>query len=79
VSVEMSKLLSKEVKMHINDVKDFRNYKVSIQHAKLTLGFTPAYTVKDIIHDLFQHAGSISNMESDKYYNIKIFESLGKI
>ena len=79
VSVEMSKLLNKEVKMHINDVKDFRNYKVSIQHAKLTLGFTPAYTVKDIIYDLFQHAGSISNMESDKYYNIKIFESLGKI
>ena len=79
VSVEMSKLLNKEVKMHINDVKDFRNYKVSIQHAKLTLGFTPAYNVKDIIHDLFQHAGSISNMELNKYYNIKIFESLGKI
>ncbi len=79
VSVEMSKLLNKEVKMHINDIKDFRNYKVSIQHAKLTLGFTPAYSVKDIIHDLFQHTGSIPNMESDKYYNIKVFESLGKI
>ena len=79
VSVEMSKLLNKEVKMHINDVKDFRNYKVSIQHAKLSLGFTPAYSVKDIIHDLYQHAGSIQNMESEKYYNIKVFESLGKI
>ena len=79
VSVEMSKLLIKEVKMHINDVKDFRNYKVSIQHAKLTLGFTPTYTVKDIIHDLYQYAGSIPNMESEKYYNIKVFESLGKI
>lgn len=79
VSVEMSKLLNKEVKMQINDVKDFRNYKVSIQHAKLTLGFTPTYTVKDIIHDLYQYAGSIPNMESEKYYNIKVFESLGKI
>ena len=79
VSVEMAKLLNREVKMHINDVKDFRNYKVSIQHAKLTLGFTPAYNVKDIIHDLYQHAGSIPNMESEKYYNIKVFESLGKI
>jgi len=79
VSVEMSKLLNKEVKMHINDVKDFRNYKVSIQHAKLTLWFTPAYSVKDIIHDLYQHASSIPNMESEKYYNIKVFESLGKI
>lgn len=79
VSVEMSKLLNKEVKMQINDVKDFRNYKVSIQHAKLTLGFTPTYTVKDIIHDLYQYAGIIPNMESEKYYNIKVFESLGKI
>jgi len=79
VSVEMSKLLNKEVKMHINDVKDFRNYKVTIQQAKLTLGFTPTFTVKDIIHDLYQKAGGIPNMESEKYYNIKVFESLGKI
>jgi nucleoside-diphosphate-sugar epimerase len=79
VSVEMSKLLNKEIKVHINDVKDFRNYKVSIQHAKLTLGFTPIYTVKDIIHDLFQKASNITNLEDDKFYNIKVFKSLGKI
>ena len=79
VSVEMSKLLNKEIKVHINDVKDFRNYKVSIQHAKLTLGFTPIYTVKDIIHDLFQKASNITNLEDDRFYNIKVFKSLGKI
>jgi len=79
VSVEMSKLLNKEIKVHINDVKDFRNYKVSIQHAKLTLGFTPIYTVKDIIHDLFQKASNITNLEDEKFYNIKVFKSLGKI
>jgi nucleoside-diphosphate-sugar epimerase len=79
VSVEMSKLLNKEIKVHINDVKDFRNYKVSIQHAKLTLGFTPIYTVKDIIHDLFQKTSNITNLEDEKFYNIKVFKSLGKI
>jgi nucleoside-diphosphate-sugar epimerase len=79
VSVEMSKLLNKEIKVHINDVKDFRNYKVSIQHAKLTLGFTPIYTVKDIIHDLFQKTSTITNLEDEKFYNIKVFKSLGKI
>ena len=79
VSVEMSKLLNKEIKVHINDIKDFRNYKVSIQHAKLTLGFTPIYTVKDIIHDLFQKASNITNLEDDRFYNIKVFKSLGKI
>jgi len=79
VSVEMSKLLDKEIKVHINDVKDFRNYKVSIQHAKLTLGFTPIYTVKDIIHDLFQKISNLTNLEDEKFYNIKVFKSLGKI
>jgi len=79
VSVEMSKLLDKEIKVHINDVKDFRNYKVSIQHAKLTLGFTPIYTVKDIIQDLFQKTANLKNLEDEKFYNIKVFKSLGKI
>jgi nucleoside-diphosphate-sugar epimerase len=79
VSVEMSKLLDKEIKVHINDVKDFRNYKVSIQHAKLTLGFTPIYTVKDIINDLFQKTANLKNLEDEKFYNIKVFKSLGKI
>jgi nucleoside-diphosphate-sugar epimerase len=79
VSVEMSKLLDKEIKVHINDVKDFRNYKVSLQHAKLTLGFTPIYTVKDIIHDLFQKTANLTNLEDEKFYNIKVFKSLGKI
>jgi nucleoside-diphosphate-sugar epimerase len=79
VSVEMSKLLDKEIKVHINDVKDFRNYKVSIQPAKLTLGFTPIYTVKDIIHDLFQKTANLTNLEDEKFYNIKVFKSLGKI
>jgi len=79
VSVEMSKLLDKEIKVHINDVKDFRNYKVSIQHGKLTLGFTPIYTVRDIILDLFQKTANLTNLEDEKFYNIKVFKSLGKI
>ncbi len=79
VSVEMSRLLNKEIKMHINDVKDFRNYKVSIQHAKLTLGFTPIHTIKDIIQDLYAKTLNFTNLEDEKYYNIKVFKSLGKI
>jgi nucleoside-diphosphate-sugar epimerase len=79
VSVEMSRLTNKDVKVHINDVKDFRNYKVSIQHAKLTLGFTPIYTIKDIVNELYQKTASYSSLEDEKYYNIKVFKSLGKI
>ena len=78
VSAEMSRNLKKEIKMHINDMQDFRNYKVSTTHAKNTLGFTPIYGIKDIINQLFEKAGSFSNFDDDKYYNIRIFESLGK-
>ena len=78
VGAEMSKNLGKEVKVHINDVQDFRNYKVSIQHAKLTLGFTPVYGVKEIINQLFENTAKYGNFEDDKYYNIKVFKSLGK-
>jgi len=79
VSVEMSRLTNKDIKVHINDVKDFRNYKVSIQHAKLTLGFTPIYTIKDIVNELYQKTAGYANLEDEKYYNIKVFKSLGKI
>lgn len=79
VSIEMTKLTNHDIKVHINDVKDFRNYKVSIQLAKLTLGFTPIYTVKDIVNDLYRKCNSFTNFEDDKYYNIKVFKKLGKI
>jgi nucleoside-diphosphate-sugar epimerase len=78
VGAEMSKNLGKEVKVHINDVQDFRNYKVSIQHARLALGFTPQYGIKDIINQLFENKEKYGNYDDDKYYNIKIFKSLGK-
>ena len=78
VSAEMSKNLKKEIKMHINDMQDFRNYKVSTKNAKNTLGFTPIYGIKDIINQLFEKADLFSNFDDDKYYNIRVFESLGK-
>ncbi len=79
VGTEMTRLTNKEIKVHINDIKDFRNYKVSIQHAKLTLGFTPVYTVKDIVNELYQKLHNMQDFEDEKYYNIKVFKSLGKI
>lgn len=79
VGTEMTRLTNKEIKVHINDIKDFRNYKVSIQHAKLTLGFTPVYTVKDIVNELYHKLHNMQDFEDEKYYNIKVFKSLGKI
>jgi nucleoside-diphosphate-sugar epimerase len=78
MGVEMAKNTNKEVKVKLNNIQDFRNYKVSIQHAKNTLGFTPSYGIQDIINDLFNNKHKFNNYDDDKYYNIKIFKSLGK-
>jgi nucleoside-diphosphate-sugar epimerase len=78
VSSEMSKNLKKEIKMHINDMQDFRNYKVSTTHAKNTIGFTPIYGIKDILNQLFEKMDSFKDFDDNKYYNIRVFESLGK-
>ena len=78
MGVEMSKNTNKEVKVKLNNIQDFRNYKVSIQHAKNTLGFTPSYGIKDIINDLFNNIHKFNNYDDDKYYNIKVFKNLGK-
>ena len=78
IGKEMSINLGKEIKIKLNNIQDFRNYKVSIQNAKLTLGFTPVYGIKNIIDDLYQNIDKFQNFEDEKYYNIKIFKSLGK-
>jgi hypothetical protein len=36
------------------------------------------YGVKEIINQLFENADKYGNFEDDKYYNIKVFKSLGK-
>ena len=71
-------LIINSKKIKLNNIQDFRNYKVSIQNAKLTLGFTPVYGIKNIIDDLYQNIDKFQNFEDEKYYNIKIFKSLGK-
>jgi nucleoside-diphosphate-sugar epimerase len=78
IGKEMSINLGKEIKIKLNNIQDFRNYKVSIQNAKLTLGFTPVHGIKNIIDDLYKNINKFQNFEDEKYYNIKIFKSLGK-
>jgi len=37
------------IRMEIRDVQDLRNYKVSIDRARVELGFEPQYSIKDIV------------------------------
>jgi nucleoside-diphosphate-sugar epimerase len=78
VSNEIQKLSGKEIKVEIDNINDFRNYKVSIEKAKNQLGFSPSFDIKDIVKDLYSHLDGYGDMASDKYYNVNIFKKLGK-
>ncbi len=73
---EVQKLIGKKINIQINNIKDFRNYKVTIERAKTYLGFQPQYNIKDIIDDLYSNLEKYSDFENENYYNIKVFKKL---
>lgn len=77
VKSELEKLTNKKIEIEIKNVQDFRNYKVKSEKAKVSLGFHPQYTVKDIIEHLFINRAHFENdYENDYFYNIRIFKKL---
>jgi nucleoside-diphosphate-sugar epimerase len=78
VKDEVEVLTGKKIRMHIKDIHDFRNYKVSIDKAKVLLGFQPDNTIKDIVKGLYSHSLEYGNYMNDLYYNIKILEKVKK-
>lgn len=77
VKEELEFLASPHVRLDIRNIQDFRNYKVSIERAKIELGFQPQYSVKDMVAELMQHRGEYGDFERDEYYNIRVFKKLG--
>ncbi len=76
VKSEVEKGLKKNVKMEIDNVKDFRNYKVKWDKARTYLGYHEQYTLKDIINSLIEHQEEFGDFENTKFYNIKVFKQL---
>ncbi|MGB9612626.1 MAG: NAD-dependent epimerase/dehydratase family protein [Candidatus Margulisiibacteriota bacterium] len=78
VKEEMERLTGKKILIEVKNIDDFRNYKVSIEKAKVELGFEPVHTIGDIVDDLYAHRDLYGNFEREEYYNIKIFKNLEK-
>lgn len=76
VKHEMEKKTGAKIKLDIKNIKDFRNYKVTIEKAKTYLGFQPLYSIKDIIDDLHTHLNTYGDFEKDEFYNIRTFKNL---
>ncbi len=68
--------LGKKVKIEVKNIKDFRNYKVSIEKAQNVLSFHPRYDIKMIVKDLVEHMDEYGDFEKDEYYNIRVFKKL---
>ena len=65
-----------EIPLEIKNIPDKRNYRVSFDKAKDMLGFEAKYTVKDTVKSLINNRKKTGDMNQDKYYNIKTFNSL---
>jgi nucleoside-diphosphate-sugar epimerase len=77
VKEELEVLSGARIRLDIRNIQDFRNYKVSIDRAKIELGFQPQYTVKDMVAELMQHRDQYADFERDEFYNIRVFKKLG--
>ena len=59
---------------------DHRSYHISSEAISKKLGFTPKHTIEDAVEDLLDAfgKGNIPNpMTDDRYYNIKVMQTLG--
>ena len=76
VKDEVEELLGKKIGIEINNIQDFRNYKVTCQKARTYLGFLPKYSVSDIVADLYAHLDEFGDFSNDSYYNINTFKNM---
>ncbi len=67
-------MTGRKIKIQLNNVQDFRNYKVTCERARMMLGFLPKYSVPDIIHALDKHRSEYGDFSSDEYSNIAVFK-----
>ena len=65
-----------KIRVHIKDVQDIRNYKVTCDRARTYLGFQPKHSIPAIVRQLHSHLDDYGNLGQDAYYNIAVFQKL---
>ncbi|HEY9165189.1 MAG TPA: SDR family oxidoreductase [Candidatus Kryptonia bacterium] len=76
VKMEVERLTSKKVKLDIKNIQDYRNYKVSIDKAKTSLGFRPQFSIRDTVSDVYAHLNMYGDFEKDEFYNFRTFKKI---
>jgi len=65
-----------DIEMEINNVQDFRNYKVSAQKAQAILGARFHGSVEAIVDELAENFLPDFNYDQDNFYNIRVFKNI---
>ena len=74
VKDEVEELLGKKIKIVIQNVQDYRNYKVTCQKARTYLGFLPKYEVSETVKHLYDHLDRYGDFSDESFYNIRTFK-----
>jgi len=76
ISKELKNISGENIKLIINNNKDYRNYKVSTLKAKDVLGFHSNKGITDIVNDLYHNMKNFKDYDNDNYYNINVFKKM---
>jgi len=76
VKSSLKKNMQREIGLKILHLKDYRNYKVSIEKAMNILSFKPRYDINEIVLDLIENFEKFKDLKNQRYYNIEMFKSL---
>jgi nucleoside-diphosphate-sugar epimerase len=76
VKDEIEELLGRKIGIVMDNIQDFRNYKVTCERARTYLGFLPKHSISNIVKDLYHHLDAYGDFSDDSFYNIKTFKKL---
>ena len=76
VKDEVEALTGRQIRLHIDNVRDYRNYKVSCEKARNHLAFQPRFGIGDMVRSIHDRVEELGDLDSDNYYNIKVFRQL---
>jgi len=72
----LERRMGEKIKLTINHVQDFRNYKVTFEKARNVLSIKPRHDIESIIDDLVANKDRFEDFNNPAYYNIRVFQSL---
>ena len=76
VKDEIEQLTGEKIRLEVKDIQDYRNYKVTSTRAKTSLGFSPKFTISDMVKSIHAHREVYGDYSDPRFYNIETFKRL---